>query len=313
MKSLKPQIFLLFFLIIIAVIIGIWINPGNGIQLFTGNSVGKNVTPGINSSQTLLQNNSFLRVTENPEENQNKSFDKDESLPTTSPGDHEYSGKIDTGLLEILKSTNQLDYVRAWVILGDPAETKRISLIDYTPAEKAAYREQQRSFYLNYTKPVVEYVRSKGFVVDYIGQTSPSVEVLAHPQFVEELAQRPDISKIFPSKTSPKVIREMEQRLPDETISVSISIVNPPEVSPLPGGSITEKQMNDYYSENRDLYKNQTKEILDLLNNEKVSIRYVGPYPTTSIWGNVPIHLIEEFNARSDIVSIEPELKYYLV
>jgi len=313
MKTLKLQILLLFFFIIIVLIIGIWINPGNSIQIFPGDCVRKNVTPGINTSQTLLQNNSFLRVTGNPEKNQNKSFDKDENSPTTSPGDHEYSGKIDTGLLEILKSTNQLDYVRAWVILGDPAETKKISLIDYTPAEKSIYREQQRSFYLNYTKHVVEYVRSKGFVVDYIGQTSPSIEVLAHPQFVEELAQRPDISKIYPSKTSPKVISEMQQRLPDETISVSISIVNPPGISPMPGGSFTEKQMDDYYSGNRDLYENQTKEILDLLDNEKVSLRYVGPYPTTSIWGNMPVHLIEEFNARSDIVSIEQELKYYLV
>jgi hypothetical protein len=88
-----------------------------------------------------------------------------------------------------MKLTNQLDYVRAWVILGDPTETKKISLIDQTPAEKSAYREQQRSFYLNYTKHVVEYVRIKGFVVDYVEQTSPSIEVLAHPQFVVELAQ----------------------------------------------------------------------------------------------------------------------------
>lgn len=313
MKTLKLQFFLLFFLIVIGLIIGIWINPGHGIQLFPGNSVGKNVTPGIHTSQTLLQNNSFLGETWIPQNNQSKSFDKDETAPTASPGDHEYSGKIDAGLLEIMKSTNKLDYVRAWVILGDPTDTKNVSLIDYIPAEKSVYREQQRRFYLNYTKHVVEYVRSKGFVVDYVGQTSPSIEVLAPPQFVEELAQRPDISKIFPSKTSSKLIREMEQRLPDETISVSISLVNPPGVSPLPGGSFTEKQMNDYYSENRDLYKDQTKEILDLLNDEKVSIRYVGPYPTTSIWGTMPIHLIEEFNARSDIVSIEQELKYYLV
>jgi hypothetical protein len=48
------------FFIIIALIIGIWINPGNSIQIFPGYSVRKNVTPGIHTSQTLLQKNSFL-------------------------------------------------------------------------------------------------------------------------------------------------------------------------------------------------------------------------------------------------------------
>jgi len=81
-------------------------------------------------------------------------------------------------------------------------------------------------------------------------------------------------------KTNHQVINEMLLRKPDETIRVSISFTPPPGFYPWPHG-ISGKQLDDYYSQNRIPYENHTRQILDMLAGENVSIFFPGPYPTT--------------------------------
>jgi hypothetical protein len=237
---------------------------------------------------------------------------RDTNAQMTTPGSFEDSGKFDTGVLAIINSTNQIDYARVWVILEEPSGSERDPGTNLTPEEKAVFREQQRAYHLNYTKPVVDYVRAKGFVVDYISQTSPSIEVLAPPPFMEELSQQPKIQKIVAAKASHPLIKEMLQRQPDETLRLMVSLTKPPGVTRWPG-SLTEEQMDEYYSKNRVLFENHTRPLLDLLEKENISIQYNDPYLTGGFWVEIPVHLIEEFNERSDVVYMEREIPASLI
>lgn len=223
------------------------------------------------------------------------------------------TGKFDYGVLAIMNSTNQIDYTRYWVVLQEPTGILRDPGLNRTVEEKAFFREQQKAYYLNHTKPVVDYVRGRGYIVDYIGMTSPSIEVLAPLPFIEELAQRPEVRKIFLTKASHPLIKEMLQRKPDETLNVMVSHTKPPGVIRMPSGSFTEEQTIEYFWANRPLFENHTRAIVDLLQKENVSIRYIDPYPATGFWADVPIHLIEEFNARPEVAGMEREFPAYLV
>ncbi len=113
-------------------------------------------------------------------------------------------------------------------------------------------------------------------------------------------------------KTNHQVINEMLLRKPDETIRVSISFTPPPGFYPWPHG-ISGKQLDDYYSQNRIPYENHTRQILDMLAGENVSIFFPGPYPTTGIYGEVPVYLIEDFNGRPEVEMIQLDVPAYLV
>ncbi|MEI7858081.1 MAG: DUF3821 domain-containing protein [Methanomicrobiales archaeon] len=227
-----------------------------------------------------------------------------------SSGDY---GKFDVGVWAIINSTNKIDYSRVWVVLEESPGILGEPGTNLTLAEMAVFREQQRDYYLEYTKPVVDYVRGEGYTVDYIGQTSPSIEVLAPPPFMEELAQRPEVRKIVATKASHKLIKEMLQRQPDEILKVTVSHTKPPRVIRMPSGSFTEEQLNEYYSANRLLFENYTRPIIDLLENENVNIHYAGPYPATGFRADVPVHLIEEFNARPEVASMDREIRAYII
>jgi len=140
---------------------------------------------------------------------------KEANAQTAAPGSSGDEGKFDVGVLKIINSTNKIDYARVWVELEDPMETQKISLPDLTLRQKPDYSEQQRVYYLNLTKPVVDYVRGEGYIVDYIGQTTPSIEVLAPPPFMEELAKQLNIRKIV----VPKLLTRSPHRSPNNLFS----------------------------------------------------------------------------------------------
>ena len=230
------------------------------------------------------------------------------------PASFESSGKLDAGIAAIVNSTNQIDYIRVWVVLEEPSERSGVPGANNTMEVNPVSPRQQPGYYLNYTKPVVDYVRGRGFIVDYIGQASPSLEVLAPPGFMKELAERPDVRKIVSPRASHPLIKEMLQRKPDETIRVMVSLTKPPEVTRfLHTTWLTEEQIQEYYSKNRVFFKNHTRPILDLLEKENISIDYIGPYPTGGFRAEIPVHLIEEFNARPEVVYMEREIPAHLI
>jgi hypothetical protein len=222
-------------------------------------------------------------------------------------------GKFDVGVWAIMNSSNKIDYSRVWVVLEEPPGIPKKPGTNLTLAEKAVFREQQRAYYLNLTKPVIDYVRGEGYIVDYIGQTSPSIEVLAPPPFMEELAQRPEVRKIVATKATHPLIKEMLQRQPDETLNVMVGHTKPPGVIRMPSGSFTEEQLNEYYSANRLLFEKHTRPIYDLLEKENITIQYIGPYPATGFQADVPVHLIEEFNARPEVASMDRVILAYII
>jgi len=224
------------------------------------------------------------------------------------------SGIFDEGVLAMLNSTNRIDSVRTWVELEEPPGIQREHGLNLTPEERILFRERQRAGYLNYTKPIVDYVRTRGYVVDYIGQTTPVIEVFAPPPFLEELAQQPCVRKIGVPKTTHPLIKEMLQRQPDDTLDISVTFTKPPGVTQMPdNGSFTEARMTAYYSENRAVFRNHTLSILDPLKKMNASVRYLGPYPATGFWADVPVYLIEEYNSRPEVSSMDREIPAYLV
>jgi len=235
----------------------------------------------------------------------------DYRLETKTP---DHAGIFDEEVIAMLNSTNRIDSVRTWVELEEAPGMQREHGLNLTPKERILFRERQRAGYLNYTKPIVDYVRTRGFVVDYIGQTTPAIEVFAPPPFLEELAQQPDVRKIGVPKTSHPLIKEMLQRQPDDTLDISVSFTKPPGVTHMPDdGSLTEARMTAYYSENRALFRNYTRPVLDPLKKMNASVRYLGPYPATGFWANVPVYLIEEFNSRPEVSGMDLEIPAYLV
>ncbi len=231
---------------------------------------------------------------------------------TNAPISFASSGKIDPGLQGTINATKDLDYVTAWVVLDEPSGIPDVTLSDISPAERTAWRERQRVAYLNATKPLVDYVRTSGFVVDYIGRTSPAIEVLAFPHFMNELANRSDVRKMVIPKTNHQIINGMLLRKPDETIRVSISFTPPPGFSPWPHG-LSGTQLDDYYAQNRIPYENHSRYVLERLAAENVSITFTGPYPTTGIYGEVPVYLLEDFNGGSEVGMIQLDVPAYLV
>jgi hypothetical protein len=238
---------------------------------------------------------------------------KDANASTAATGSSGDEGMFDVSVLKIINSTNKIDYARVWVVLEDPPETQKISLPDLTFRQKPDYREQQRAHYLNLTKPVVDYVRDKGYIVDYIGQTTPSIEVLAPPPFMEDLAKQPTVRKIVVPKTSPQLIKEMLQKKSDETITADIFLSSPSGIVAEPESPRTEQQMREYYAKNRILFQIHTRSVLERLNSENISILYPGPYPMSWFHGDYPVHLLEEFNSRSDVVLIQLDIPYRII
>lgn len=237
----------------------------------------------------------------------------DASAQTTALASIDGPGKIDNGLQGAIDATKNPDFVTAWVILDEPPGLPNVPPADLTPSGKSAFRDRQRGIYLNSTKPLVDYVRNRGFVVDYIGQTSPAIEVLASPPFMKELANRSDVRKMVLPKTNHQVINEMLLHKPDETIHVSISLAPPGGLSPWPVGPITEQRSQEYYAQNKILYENQSRYVVDRLLNENVRITYGRPVIPTAFYGEVPVHLLEIFNSRPEVVSIKKYIQYYLI
>jgi hypothetical protein len=66
--------------------------------------------------------------------------------------------------------------------------------------------------------------------------------------------------------------------------------------------------MREYYAKNRILYEVHTRPVLERLTQENVRIVYSGPYPMNGFYVNLPVYLLEEFNARSDVVQIELDI-----
>lgn len=58
----------------------------------------------------------------------------------------------------MLNSTNRIDSVRTWVELEEAPEIPREHELNLTPEERILFCERQRAGYLNYTKPIVDYV-----------------------------------------------------------------------------------------------------------------------------------------------------------
>jgi len=220
-------------------------------------------------------------------------------------GSFEGSDKIESSLWDTLNSTTRIDSVRAWVIVKEPADMNIPPVSNLSPAEKSTWREIQREYYMNATKPVFDTVRSKIFGVNYIGQTSPAILVAASPSFIQELAHRPDIQKMYLSKVTPPLAYEMGQLRADDTIRVEIYIAEPPGLPPIPQGYISEKPVAEYYADNKASYENQTLPVLDLLRKENVSVQQYGPYPFTAIFGDVPVHVIEELCTKSEVSRID--------
>lgn len=218
------------------------------------------------------------------------------------------AGEVDAGVLAIINSANNIDFTRVWVVLDEPSGNIRDPAVPLSTGDRIADREQQRDFYQNYTKPVVDYIRGRGYIVDYIGQAQPAIEVLAPPSFVQELVQQPTVKRIVVPKTSRPVIREMLQQTADQTLDVGIYLTSPPGIAPEPDTPRTEQQVREWYARNRVLYRIHTQPVLNLLNRENITTDYVGPYPMTALYGNIPVHLLEEFNTRSDIELIELNL-----
>ena len=223
------------------------------------------------------------------------------------------SGKFDAGVWAIMNSSNRIDSSRVWVVLEEQPGILREPGTNLTLGEKAVFREQQRAYYLNLTKPVVDYVRGEGYTVDYIGQTTPAIEVLAPPPFMEELAKQPTVRKVIVPKTTHPLIKEMLQRQPDETLKVMVGYTKPPGVIRMPSGSFTEEQLNEYYSANRPLFENHTRPIHDLLENENIRIEYADPYSAIGFRADVPVYLIEEFNARPEITYVDRVIPAYII
>lgn len=221
---------------------------------------------------------------------------------------------FDEEVIAMSNSTNRIDSVRIWVELEEAPGLRREHGLNLTPGERIRFRERQRAGFLNYTKPVVDYVRNRGYVVDYIGQTTPAIEVFAPTNFLEELAQQPYVRKISVPKTSHLLIKEMLQRQPDDTLDIYVSFTKPPGVTHMPDdGLLTEAGMTAYYLENGDLFGNHTRPILDPLKKMNISVRYIGPYPATGFWADVPAYLIEEYNSRPEVSGMEREIPAYLV
>jgi hypothetical protein len=118
------------------------------------------------------------------------------------------------------------------------------------------------------------------------------------------------VRKIVVPKTSHQLIKEMLQKKPDETITSDIFLTSPSGIVAEPDSPRTEQQMSEYYEKNRILYKNHTRPILERLNRENISIIYPGPYPMSWFHGDYPVHLLEEFNSRSDVVLIQLDVPY---
>jgi len=237
-------------------------------------------------------------------------YTDDANTQIKPPGSFEGSDKIESSLWNALNSTNRIDLVRAWVIVKEPADMNIPPVSNLSSSEKSAWRVQQRGYYLNATKPVFDAVRSKIFGVNYIGQTSPAILVEVSPSCIQELARRPDIRKMYLSKVTPPLAYEMGQRRADETIRVGISIAEPPGLPPIPEGYISEKPVAEYYADNKAAYENQSRPILDLLRQENVRVQQSGPYPFTAIFGDVPVHVIEELGTKSEVSRIDVEIQY---
>lgn len=88
--------------------------------------------------------------------------------------------------------------------------------------------------------------------------------------------------------------------------------MKPPGVTQIPYNG-SEARMTVFYSENRALFGNYTRPILDPLKKVNTRLRYPGPYPATGFGADVPVYLIEEFNSRPEVSGMDLEIPAYLV
>lgn len=110
-------------------------------------------------------------------------------------------------------------------------------------------------------------------------------------------------------KYEPELSDRIKTAKSDEIIPVWIWLTNPSDVEPLPEGEVSSEEMNSLLQKQREIYSENSKNVVDLLTQKGVKINYVSQY-SPSLFAEVPVSTLNELEKNSEVTGIYLQRAY---
>lgn len=130
---------------------------------------------------------------------------------------------------------------------------------------------------------------------------------VANPKLYSE-KENSEFSKLY-GKFEPELSDRIKTAKSDEIIPVWIWLQNPSDVKPLPDGVVSIEEKKSDLKNMREIYKSNSKNVVDLLTEKGVKISYVSEY-SPSLFAEVPMSVLKVLEENSDITAIYLQRAY---